>query len=427
MRARETVWRGDSNSGEGSIFYRLSPKRQGTDEERRLSRNLWLSYRAGGREHVVSAKTDKLKKAKQELRRLTRNRENAREGKEPLITPKVERITVGELLDANLRHARESKLATADQVGYRSETLKALLGHVLAVQFRPEHVDEYKRLRRLGGGGREKVRIVRDLVDGKVIRREVRGKVPVGDTTIRRELEVLSAAFHNARRRGVLRFVPFIEKPVVDNVRRQEIPLEEFPAILTAMADEDARDFVEWMLLTATRPKGIGGLRWEWFDPGDPAAWTLRVPSEKGGSAREFAVEGTLRAVIERRIARRALGCPFIFHRNGQRLGARQVRKPFYRALRARGFPVGVGGFTLYDTKKTAAGLLVDSGLSEAEAMAFSGHKTPSMFQRYVVKSSARHRESVRRRDEYLERRLADKKPEATTVEFPKACADKPR
>jgi integrase len=130
-------------------------------------------------------------------------------------------------------------------------------------------------------------------------------------------------------------------------------------------------------------------------------------------------VEGTLRAVIERRIAKRVLGCPFIFHRNGQRLGARQVRRPFYRALKARGFPVGVGGFTLYDTKKTAAGLLVDSGLSEAEAMAFSGHQTASMFQRYVVKSSARHRESVRRRDEYLERRLASVKPEAETLVFP--------
>lgn len=425
MKARETIWRGDPNSGEGSIFYRLSPRKQGTDEERRLSRNLWLSYRAAGREHVVSAKTAKPKKAKQELRRLTRNRENAREGKEPLITPRFERITVGELLDANLRHAQEVKLASADQVGYRSETLRALLGHVLAVQFRPEHVDEYKRLRRLGEGGREKVRVTRDKIDGRMIRRVV--KVAVGDTTIRRELEVLSAAFNNAKRRGVLRFVPFIEKPIVDNVRRQEIPLEQFPAVLAAMVDEDARDFVEWMFLTATRPKGIGGLRWEWFDSGDESAWTLQIPSEKGGNAREFAVEGTLRTVIERRIAKRVLGCPFIFHRNGQKLGARQVRKPFYRALKVRGLPVGVGGFTLYDTKKTAAGLMVDSGLSEAESMVFSGQKTPSMFQRYVVKNSARHRESVRRRDAYLERRLANKRAEAQTVDFPRVGVSTPR
>jgi hypothetical protein len=73
---------------------------------------------------------------------------------------------------------------------------------------------------------------------------------------------------------------------------------------------------------------------------GEAAAWTLRVPSEKGGNAREFAVEGTLRVVIERRIAKRVLGCPFIFHRNDQKLGARQVRKPFYRVLKACGFPV---------------------------------------------------------------------------------------
>ena len=60
---------------------------------------------------------------------------------------------------------------------------------------------------------------------------------------------------------------------------------------------------------------------------------------------------------------------------------------------------------------------MVDSGLSEAEAMAFSGHRTPSMFQRYVIRNADRHRESVRKRDAYLEKRLAEKRePDAETV-----------
>jgi len=49
--------------------------------------------------------------------------------------------------------------------------------------------------------------------------------------------------------------------------------------------------------------------------------------------------------------------------------------------------------------------------------MYFSGHATPSMFDRYIVKSSERHRENVRKRDEYLERRLAEKQPaDAETI-----------
>lgn len=43
--------------------------------------------------------------------------------------------------------------------------------------------------------------------------------------------------------------------------------------------------------------------------------------------------------------------------------------------------------------------------------MYFSGHATPSLFARYIVKSSERYRENVRKRDEYLKQRLAEKQP----------------
>src|SRR5262249_40417087 len=150
-----------------------------------------------------------------------------------------------------------------------------------------------------------------------------RKKTKVGETQIRHELQILDRAFRYAVERGVLRFVPFIEKPTEDNVRTQEIPLEEFPAILAAIKSADARDFCEWLLLTAMRPKGTRALRWEWFAP---ETWTLKVPSEKGGQAREFAVEGSLRRVFERRLAARRLGCAFIFHQGGEALDERRVR-----------------------------------------------------------------------------------------------------
>ena len=121
--------------------------------------------------------------------------------------------------------------------------------------------------------------------------------------------------------------------------------------------------------------------------------------------------------MVERRLAARRLGCPFLFHQDGEALDERRVLRAFYDALAACGFESGRKGFTLYHTKKTAAGLLIDSGLTTREAMHFSAHATESMFDRYIIKSAERHRENVRRRDEHLERRLAGKKPtDAETI-----------
>ncbi len=101
-RIRDVQWTGDR--GEGTIFFFVD-----SDTGAKVSRSLYVSYRAQGKEVLVSAKTEDLEDAKRELKRLTRNRENAREGKEALITPKLERVTVAELLDANLRRATEAE------------------------------------------------------------------------------------------------------------------------------------------------------------------------------------------------------------------------------------------------------------------------------------------------------------------------------
>lgn len=56
--------------------------------------------------------------------------------------------------------------------------------------------------------------------------------------------------------------------------------------------------------------------------------------------------------------------------------------------------------------------------------MAFSGHATPSMFDRYIVKSAERHGQSVRKRDAYLEHRLAEKPAPAGFADNRPADAD---
>lgn len=382
-RKRESVWRDDR--GEGSVFFFVN-----AETEKKISANLYLSYRAEGKEIVVSARTSDVTDAKRELRRLTRNRANAKAGKEALVTPKRERVTVGDHLDANLARARERGLADIKGYEYRTAILRSLLGHVKAVEFGPAHVRAYRERRARCEG--------------------TKAGRKAGATTIRRELEVLESAFRYAEKTDQFRR-PYIEKPVVDNVRDKEIPLDRVPDVLAKIEPVSARDFCEFLFLTGMRPKGIRGLLWEWFDL---KTWTLAVPSQKGGNAREFSIEGSLRKVIERRISVRRLDCPLIFHEEGEPLDERKVREvSFYDALKACELPVGrdQGGFILYDLKATAVGAMLDAGLSDAEAMDFTGHKTASMLRRYRKKTAKRHGASVRKRDQYLAERFAERKP----------------
>ena len=82
---RDIQWRGDR--GDGTIFFFVD-----AETGARISKSLYISIFAGRKEELVSARTDDLGDAKRELKRLRRNRDNAKEGKEPLIAPRVEKL-----------------------------------------------------------------------------------------------------------------------------------------------------------------------------------------------------------------------------------------------------------------------------------------------------------------------------------------------
>lgn len=387
MRVRETVWRGDR--GEGTIFYFVD-----AESGKKVSPNLYLFYRAGGKEHTVSTLTDDVEAAKRDLRRFTRNRENAREGKEPLIVPRTERLTVGDLLDANVVRAEERRLATSRTTRYRSATLKRVLGSVRAIEFRPGHAREYAA-RRLA----EKVK----------------------PATVHRELEVLDGAFRCAVEEGTLRFRPHVPKPTVDNVSEREFPKERLGELLAALRkrDEVVADLVEFISLTARRPEGVRRLTWSLFDA---ATWTLRIPAEKRGNPVLLGLDGTLRAVVERRLAARHLGCDLIFHRGGRRMWSDHDRDLFAAACADLELPYGrEDGFTIYSVKSTAVGLAHEAGLSESEIMDRSGHRTASMMRRYLKQHPDRAHAASRK----LEAHLAESRKRETegTIAFPRQSA----
>jgi integrase len=384
-RVRDVQWKDER--GEGSIFFFVH-----RETGKKISAKLYVSYFAGGKEVVLSTKTADLDDAKRELKRRIRNRANSREGKEILVTPKLERVTVGEILQADLERAKRETQASVHQRGYQVAILTKLLGNVRAIEFRPEHVEQYRKRRVAGEGTKHRRK--------------------VGLKTVKNELTILSQAFTYARHRGAILSMPFIEKPTIDDERKKEIPVEAYygeQGILAVIGDDDARDFIEFMLLSARRPKGIGALRWEWYDA---EKGILRVPPEKKGNPTVFSVRGLLKKVFDRRIAARRPGVPYIFHLRGDIATEKNIRPYFYAALEAKELPTKRAGFTMYDTKKTAMGVMVDAGLTVEEIMAFSGHRNRAMVERYIVRNADRQARSVDRRDEYLVRRLSQKNAE---------------
>src|SRR5438128_1109240 len=104
-------------------------------------------------------------------------------------------------------------------------------------------------------------------------------------------------------------------------------------------------------------------------------------PSSKTGFGRILALEGPLRAIIERRLKARRLDCPVIFHRDGTPLG--EFRKTWARACRA----AGLAGKLVYDLRRTAVRNMVRAGVPERVAMTISGHRTRAVFDRYNIVS----------------------------------------
>jgi integrase len=127
-------------------------------------------------------------------------------------------------------------------------------------------------------------------------------------------------------------------------------------------------------------------------------------------------LEGSLLELIERRADLRRPSCPFVFHRNGHPL--KDIHKPWDRARRL----AGLHGLHFHDLRRSGIRNLVRAGVPERVAMAISGHRTRSVFDRYNITSRDDLREAMQKASAYVtERRTEQRRVEpifvATTSE----------
>ncbi len=117
-----------------------------------------------------------------------------------------------------------------------------------------------------------------------------------------------------------------------------------------------------------------------------------------GGARIAYLRETPLELMARRVQARKAHPeCAYIFHRAGEPI--REFRKAWRTACKA----AGVAGLRFHDLRRTAVRNMVRAGVSQAVAMAVSGHKTDNVFRRYDITSDEDLRRAMEQTAHYVD------------------------
>jgi integrase len=289
----------------------------------------------------------------------------------------------------------------------RIRCLTGFFGNIRAIDLTPALVVAYQHARKRGAV----IPTRRPRKDGK---RGIRRPQPAANATVNRDLEILKRAYRLARLNGLIAHVPefpddFSEK---DNVRRGFTTHKTYLAIRRLLS-EDYADVLDFGYLTGWRKSLIHGLRWPAVHRDDNA---IEVPAElnKPGEPQRLWMFPELRAVIDRRWARRSPHSGLVFHVNGKRMGDWTAR------WKSACLAAEASGLRFHDLRRTASRNLVRAGVDRKVARKVTGHLTDAMFDRYDILDDEDLKEAMPKYSEFL--RHLDILPDPRTN-----CAANPR
>jgi len=223
------------------------------------------------------------------------------------------------------------------------------------------------------------------------------------NATINRELAALKRMFNLGLQAEKIYRKPHIPMLQENNVRSGFFEHGEFIALRNASPDY-FKPVVTFAYYIGWREQEILSLRWNQVDLN---ARTVRLnrgtTKEKAG--RLIMLEGEPLEMIQGQWERRKVAeipgqsptllCPYVFHRNGKRIG--DIRDVWAKACVAAGLGQMVEiegkkekkyvGAIFHDFRRTAIRNMVRAGVPERVAMMISGHKTRSVFDRYNIVS----------------------------------------
>lgn len=217
------------------------------------------------------------------------------------------------------------------------------------------------------------------------------------NATINRELSALRRMLNLGAKQTPPKVdrVPYLPSFKENNVRKKFFKHEDYLMLLDALPSE-FQPVVTFAYKTGWRKGEILGLTWSQVDLREG---TVRIEAgeAKNEEARTIYTDTELKALFKTRMAKRHLGCPYVFHRNGKRI------KDFRGAWKKACKDVGLAGKLFYDLRRTAVRNMVRAGIPERVAMIISGHKSRAVFDRYNIVNPEDLRPAASKHQAYLE------------------------
>ena len=217
--------------------------------------------------------------------------------------------------------------------------------------------------------------------------------------TINRELALIKRAFRLGLQSDpptVVR-VPHIPMLRENNTRRGFLDHEQYRALRDALP-EPLRPLLAAGYYTGARVGELRSLQWSQVDLQGKSI-QLNPGETKNDEGRTLPLYGELlewmgiqKAIRDEKFPK----CPYVFHRDGEPI------KKFAAAWETATISCGLKGTLFHDLRRTAVRNMVRAGIPEKVAMAISGHKTRSVFDRYNIVSDRDIRDAATKLQAHL-------------------------
>ena len=227
---------------------------------------------------------------------------------------------------------------------------------------------------------------------------------PVSNGEINRELQTLKRAFNLAIGAGLLAMKPRISLLREAAPRSGFFEREQYESVLKDLPTE-IQPVISFAYITGWRiASEVLPLEWRQVDFGAGEV-RLDAGTTKNGEGRVFPMTAALRTLLQAqhaehlRLKKAGHICPYVFFREVAE-GRGGPKKPQAIVSLTKAWKVacrlaGCPGRIPHDLRRTAVRNLVRAGIPERVAMRMTGHKTPSVFQRYNIVSDGDLREAA--------------------------------
>ncbi len=347
----------------------------GTPYRRRDSRFWWIRYWVGGKPVSESSKSTKKSDAVALLKK--------RQAEALWLTEAPKRMTVSNALDDYLDDIELRRLRSVRIQKRACTIIREHMGSMLAKEV---STGTLKRLqKRLSDSG-------------------------YAAATVNRLVTTVYSTLKLAASNGYLVGVPQLPKQLKRAKPRQGfLEHDDYLAIAAELPDW-AGDVFEMFYRTGWRRNEVLWLSWAEVDLKNQVI-RLDPERDKGGETRVWPLKNSLREVIERRARARIVGLPYVFHRNGKKIGLTAWRNVFVKACGDAG-----RHFYTHDCRRTAARTLERAGVPRNVAMKLIGHKTETMYKRYRIVNDEDLDDAAKRLESYYEHQ--EQEPTNRVVRF---------